>query len=239
MKRWIITVVVGVASFAGGCLTGWFLRKRQEIRFEEVTEEELDRFAEEDMEKRAAEKDEKKDSVVPNSPTSKTIHETIDTQKTQYWAMWQDEAGKYKQKGELPEDEEPVITEEDVENVNLDEDLVIDEDEKLPVVEMSDEEEYNAWLSEPDGEYSAVEMTWFSGDNVVLDNEDNTPITNVIRCLGFDPKKEFEKMGVKKDESAVLYRRNNVLKTIFQVTQYPSSYSKRTYQEEFGGDDDG
>lgn len=243
MKRWMITALVGLASFGLGCWAGWFARGKTEIKFEEVSEEELEAYAQADGEARA-QKEEKKEentseipSLVPEKSTAKQIHETIDTNKTEYWAKWQDEAGKYRKNGKLAEGEEPVYTEEELDNLDLEEDLVIDSDEKLPVVQEIDEEEYDDWLATPDGEYSAIELTWFAGDNVVVDDE-NDPITDPMRNLGFDPKREFAKMNLHKNDMVSIWRKNNVLKCVFQVNRYPATYSKRVYQEEYGGDDD-
>lgn len=234
MKHWIITAAVGVAAFIGGCFAGWEAKKRTEITFEEVTEAELETYAKEDMKKQ---QEKAPETIKPEE--HKPAYEDINTAKIDYAAKWSDEAGKYRTRGELPEGEDPVITEEDVENLDLDEDLVIDDlDSKLPAVEESDEDEFERWVAEPDGEYQAMEVTWFAGDNVLVD-EDNDPITNHQRYLGFDPKKEFEKLGVKKDEAAVIYRKNNLLQIIFQVTRYPASYGKRKFKEEFGEDDNG
>lgn len=237
MKHWIITAIVGTVAFAGGCLAGWEARKRTEVAFEEVTEEELNAYVQKDQEKPAKEEDQK-----PVISDSKSAHAQINTAKTEYASHWVDSesaAEKYITRSELPEGEDPVISDEDLANLDLDEKLVIDDlDDKLPPIEESDEDEFERWLAEPDGEYQSIEVTWMSGDNVVVD-EDGDPIGNHQRYLGFDPKKEFTKMGIPKDAKAELYRKNNLLQVIYKVTQYPASYSTRAHQEVYGADDDG
>lgn len=244
MKHWIITALVGVASFTVGVLAGWYGRKSQEVMFEEVTEEELEAYAKADQERRAAKEKENQESEgqqeqpLSHFPSTSKVVETINTHKMEYFEKWRDEGGKYNTKSELPDGEEPVITEEPPE-LDVDEQLEIDDlDKNIPTVEESDEEEYNLWLSEPDGEYQPMELNWFSGDNVLTD-EDNDPISHPLRFLGFDPAKEFAKMGVKKTDHGVLYRKHNVMLVIFQITQYPASYGKTRFKEEFGEDDDG
>lgn len=237
MKQIIISSIVGVLCFAAGCAAGWMARKKTEVQFEEVTEEELYACAEEDMNKKGKKEDNLTDEPQLLS-SSKTQHETIDTQKTAYWDKYKNEAGKYKLHSELAKGEEPVITEEEPPELDTEEELVIDDipDKNVPHVEESDEDEFEYWLGEPDGEYQAMEVNWFSGDDVLTD-EDNDPISNHQRYLGFDPKKEFAKMGVKRDVQAVLYRKNNLLQIIYKVVQYPSSFGKRRFVEEYGGND--
>lgn len=243
MKKWIITTLVGVGSFTVGAICGWVGRKRMEVQFEEITEEEMEALAEADKAARAEKEQQKngeqeKPAALSSETEESSLQKTINTQKTEYWAKWQDGAGNYKPKGELPEGEEPVISEEEPPELDTEEELIIDDYDKLPRVEESDESEFSFWSAEKDGEYQAMEVGWFSGDNILVD-EENDPIGNYQRYLGFDPKKEFEKAGVKRTEEGVLYRKNNILQIVYKVTQYPSSYGKRKFIEEYGGNDDG
>lgn len=243
MKKWIGTALACVASFAVGSVCGWFVRKSTEVKFEEVTEEELNAIAEADTAKKdnSEEGEQEKPAPLSSATEESPLQKTLNTEKSQYWAKWKDEAGKYKPKGELPEGEEPVIAEEPPE-LDTEEELIIDDDEEkdvhstLPNIEVSDEDEFDFWDSEPDGEYQAVRVGWFSGDGVLVDDE-NDPIGNYQRYLGFDPKKEFEKAGIKRGEGGVLYRKNNILQIVYEVTQYPSSFGKRRFVEEYGGND--
>ena len=229
MREWIFGGIGLLIGLVGGFAGGYFVRKGSEIEIEEVTEEELNELAgikqEEPVEEIGT-------ATVAEShiEPAKDIQKEMDTQKTKYWNMWKDGKDGYMKQSELKEGEDPVISEE--EDFDIPDDG-IESDEKDEQIELSSEEEYNYWKSFRDGEYETSDITWFSGDDVTLD-DDTLPIVNPQRHLGFLPKDIF-KDHPKEGE---IFVKNNFYKIVFCVSRVNQTYDTKTHEEEYGGDDE-
>ena len=232
MNKWIIGVIGFVVGLGGGFAAGYFVRKKTEVQFEEVTEEELARVIAEDEKKEDKPKHE--EDILEDKKPSDTMKQ-IDTQKTQYWQKWNDgkDTSEYLRQSDAPKNEE-IVTTDDM-DIPDDPELDMDEeDEDLrhrEKVEKSDESEYNYWKSFKDGEYDTMTLAWFSGDDVTVD-EDTFPIGNPLRYLGFLPKDVF---GKTKDDT--IYMKNNEFKVVYEIVKYDTSYDAKVHEEEYGGDD--
>ena len=258
MRTTVIAVVVGVGGFALGLWGGWQLRKKQEVTFEVVTEEEQQAYAakfeeKETSESKETETEEEEDDDVPQG--SDDIYAVpegtddvqdapyIDTRKINYSDKWKrDEIKKKEGYGDpTPGDEENLEpTEMDL---NPDFAEAIQEEISGPrFVPIS-------WrdFEDPNVDKERISVFWYDRDDVVTrlcDNGEEEVLPNPDIYVGFDLRKEFaeaEKKGELEVENAgaglVLCREDRNTDTLIQLVRYPTSWGKRKQQEEYGGTD--
>lgn len=252
MSNKIIVAAAVVVSFGAGIATGWWLRKKQEVTFEEVTEEEQQAYAaqfEKKMEEDAAEKLEEKDyeqkqdgvDQVPKIEVEQegtNVNPAMDTRKIDYANAWKrDEIKQREGYGDpTPGDPEDLSPSES----DLDPDFIaaIQEEEGPRFVPISGKEFYN------DDDNEKVTVFWYDRDDVVTrlnDDDAEEVVQEPDKFLGFDIHKAFEEADDAEEENAglglMLYRKDQHTDTMIQMVRYPMSYGKRTGQEEYGGTD--
>lgn len=243
---WIKYVAVGVASFAAGIATGYFIRKKTEVQFEEISQEEMDELSKDigfDQDEKEESEEPKESKESEKTEESKDIEEkkeskpkAIDTQKEQYFKYWKgNNTSKYDTRtSEEPED--PVISDD-----GLDEEFIneINEDDNLPDVEFSDLDEFIKYAQlDGDGEYDAFTMYWYSKDDVTLDVDEE--LIDDPSMFGFDiatmfQKHESEHASEDDYDPNMMFVKENNSKTIYQIIRRRASYSKMKEQEEYGG----
>ena len=107
-----------------------------------------------------------------------------------------------------------------------------------PDIEEATMEDWNHWMSLPDGKYDAVEVWWFDEDNVLTDNEGD-PLENPGKYIGFDVARKFDEISEEttgEPDVRIVY--NHRYNTIYQIIRKHGSYGKKTAMEEFGDEDD-
>ena len=255
MNTKIVIAATAVISFGAGMAAGWWFRKKQEITFEEVTEEEQQAYAaqfEKKMEKDAAKELEEKDyeqkpddvENVPKIEVDKgeegtNIHPSMDTRKQDYANAWKRDEIKQREGYGEPTPGDP----EDLSPTKMDLDPNFEEairDEGPRFEPISGRDFYN------DDDNEHVTVFWYDRDDVVTRlNEDDEEVVldDPVKFLrGLDIRKEFkENISEAEEENAgdglMLYRRDKHADTVIQLVRYPMSYGKRTQQEEYGGTD--
>lgn len=251
MKTKILIGLGMAVSFVVGGVTGYFVRKRQEVQFVECTEEELQQFAEQEEAKA-------KENTPVMAAGDKDSATTVDNRKVDYTAYWNQQKGLVKEiqeqingvydtadKTAVGDDEDVNVTEED-----LDPDFkeAIENTEDIPellvpgqVVASSGDEFYE------DSDASKVTIFWYDRDDTVTqidggdeDLSNETIVQDPLEEFRFDIRKEFEKCRADEldyfGEGTVLYRKNPHMNILYQIIRYPSSYARRKAQEEFGYD---
>lgn len=248
----LLKIAGQILVFGAGFAAGYFIRKRSEVAFEVVSEEELDEYASQDA------------SEGHGSPSGVDIKEEIDKvfkgsegpskakeghsestgegigegQKIAYFRKWKaDEAKeKYDRSSEDPED---VVTavEEDLDPEflkGLEEDIQKGVDR--PEIEAGTIEDWDKWLGEKDGLYTPIEIRWYEEDNVICDDKDQE-MDRPEKFIGFDIRKQFEKIPVETTgdpDVRILF--NHRYTAIYHVTRIFASWKEKKKMEEFGGE---
>lgn len=247
MKSMIFKLIVtGILSFVAGGVTGYFVRKKTEVTFEEVTEEELEKLAKENGFPTDVDTDvvHNTDELSPSEDKSSVDnndnnhHYVLDTHKEEYFKYWKG-AQKYDTRSS-DEDigDDPVdFVIDDIPDTGEDDDEEVKND--LPVVEMSDINEFEHYSGMQDSEYDCFANFWYMKDKVLTDDENN-PIDNAEYILGFDITMAFSKHNKENvnDEDYdpdILFMKNNKTKTIYQINRRRGAYSSLKEKEEYGG----
>lgn len=236
MKLWLKLLLTGLgcfgAGFAIGHMTGKKAQQKELLKIDGITQEELDRLAA-NMEQALAE--EKKEA--PASLTSEgqpAATDIQDDEKRAYFKLWKEEDTHVEQydtrTNESPE--EAVVTEEEQEEA-------VEYMEKLKDIEPATIQDWVRWSNQADGEYDPVELIWYEKDNVVCSEEDNEPLEDSDKFLGFDIREQF--MLVDDELSGdpdvrIVY--NHKSRSIFYIRRSRVSYDKVKRMEEFEDDDD-
>lgn len=221
MKLWM-KITLGVTTFLAGFGAGYFCRKKfSEVRIEEISEEELQQLtAGQTTEEVTAEIAEEAQEAPLDIP------EPVPDAKEAYFKRWKDETAQYDTQTKEPPDD-IVVTDEEVEGA---EDYLKD---GLSEVESGSMEDWRHWMSlAPDGEYDPIELIWYEGDDVVVD-ENGVPLEDSDKFLGFDIQEEFEEEGDEEDIRVVLNHKHH---SIFHITRRKGAYSTQKRMEELGSD---
>lgn len=257
MKKVIGYLIVGIVSFAGGAAAGWVARKKTaEVTFEEVTpEEQAEQIARDEGVEVIRRPDDiqaaidRTFGVVKEMPKDIPEEERVvqlNTQKEQYFKQWKAEEAADKYDTRTKEDpKDVVVSEEDDLEEGMDQEFLnsIADDEydrrkDGPNIEEGTMEDWNHWMSLPDGKYDAVEVWWFDEDNVLTDNEGD-PLENPGKYMGFDVARKFDEISEETTgEPNVRVVYNHRYNTIYQIIRKHGSYGKKTAMEEFGDEDD-
>lgn len=238
-----IKILALLASFGAGFAAGYFVRKRSELTIEEVTEEELQDAvkglseAQEDVSSDIHE-EESEDTVEAQEDAVESDSEGIgEGQKIAYFKKWKADAALDKYSTFTTEEPEDVVSE--VEDLP-DDDFInsLNEDDIRPEIEAGTIEDWNHWIGLPDGEYDAIEIRWYEHDNVICDDQD-TPLDNPEKFIGFDIRKRFEKIdpNTTGDEN-VRVLINHRYRVVYHVTRIFGSYGDKKRAEEFEDYDD-
>lgn len=219
MKTKILVAAGMFLSFVAGGIGGYFLRKRQEVSFEECSEEELQAYAESHGYSESA--DEKKETSSVNTMASGTEdgQNSVDTRKIDYTKFWTQKKGMTKEimsqidqsfaSYGKPGDEEST----EVTDLDLDEDFqegienVTDEEDDPDETGEDEEEETEDETPELlvpgevipssdnefyDGSENAIKVTifWYTKDGTVTKLDgEDSDLTNEV--IVEDPVKEF------------------------------------------------
>lgn len=252
----VVTILVHAAVFAAGVATGYFIRKRGEMRFVEVTEEELAAEAEKDTQNASKTASEGPESAskpdigqrieelfaspeVPSKPKETHASEGIgEGQKIAYFNKWKAQEAQDKYDTRTKEEPEDVVA--DVEE-GLDPEFMksLDDisDEELPEIEGGTMADWHHWTSHPEdaSDYDTHELTWYEKDNVICDDRDEE-VERPEVYIGYDIRKQFERKPEREtDDPNVRIIINHKLRTIYHVTRVSGSWSEKRKAEEFGG----
>lgn len=248
MKTKIISAAICVVSFAAGVAAGWFIRKKQEVQFVEVTEEELQEYANQcEGKSEPPEEEQEETEEVPKiqiDQESASIDPVTDTRKQDYANAWKEHEKIVKREsyGEPtpgdPEDLNPT-------EADLDPDFAAAiEEENQPRFEgISGSDFYRMG-----GKGSTQEVYfWYDRDDVITEQIDDDiereMADDELRHLGFDIRKEFETRKADIEEEiagsgSMLYLEDHQRDVVISLVRYPMSYRKRRQQEEYGGAED-
>ena len=247
MNTKVVAGVSAAVAFVAGTVAGWFLRKRTEMQFVETTEEELQEYAakfekkEEDEGELSEDDYGEKPQPVPNVEFDKegtNVNPAMDTRKVDYANRWKrDEIVHREGYGQpTPGDEEDLSVKEE----DLDPDFVAEIQQEEPRFEHISAREFN------DHDERQEVYFWYDRDNVVTMQDENEEEHEVpessLKKMGFDLRKELQEAGDETEEiigegGFVLFMRDNKTDTVYSLVRYPTSYGKRTQQEEYGGTD--
>jgi len=248
MKTVVVGITAGVGGLALGLWAGWQLRKRQEIRFVEVTEEEQQAYAaqfEEKMKDEGPSESEEEQEKVPIPKIEKeeqtegtNIDPILDTRKTDYANAWKrDEIIKRENYGEpTPGDPEDLSVDEK----DMDPHFVAEISQER-IIPISSKDFYDA--NNPE---TRETIFWYDRDDVLThlnDDEVEEVIDDPKEFFGggLNVQKEFDSSDDVDLEVAGsgmrLYRKDTHMDILYQLIRYPQSYGKRQEQEEYGGTD--
>lgn len=261
MKKSIGYFVIGVLSFIGGSVAGWFARKKTaEVTFLEVTpEEQAEAMAEDGYTPEIMRPLDIQEAIdrtfgisgreVPandNGADTDGDHglQQIDTQKERYFQQWKADEIARKYDTRTQEAPEQVVTtdeDEDEMEAGLDKEL-LNEVERWQrggtgaTIEEGTMTDWDRWMGIPDGDYDPVEVWWFDQDDVLTDDHEQ-PLVNPGKFMGFDVKRKFEEISEETTgdpDIRVIY--NHKQHAIFQIIRKHASYGSKSTMEEFGGD---
>lgn len=250
MKNKILFGIGMAVSFIAGGVTGYFLRKKTEVTFEEVTEEELQEYARkcEEGQETVEKTEEPEDTEDPDGPQMTAGKEdsanTIDTRKVDYTKMWKEKNGAVNEavaKAKEVYDRHSEPGEEEHLEISDDESIDILDDPPDELLPSSGAEFYG---DEPD--MTKMTVIWHEEDDVVTlmeeddeGQEEEVVINEPVRYFGFDIREEFDKAeGTDIDDmgsAEALYKRNDARGILYQLIHQQGSYSRRKAQEEYGG----
>lgn len=238
--------------FGAGFAAGYFIRKRSEVSFEVVSEEELNKYAAQDAQNASESHsdfsaEEEINKVFSGSEGaseakeghSKEAGEGIgEGQKIAYFRQWKAEDAKEKYTRSSEEPEDAVITVEE----DLDPDFLqgIEEDIRngidRPEIEPGTMEDWNHWSGIKDGQYSPIEILWYEEDNIICDDKDQE-MDRPEKFIGFDIRKQFEQIPENTTgDPDVRILINHRYDAIYHVTRIFGSWAKKKKMEEFGGE---
>lgn len=251
MKKIFGYLIVAGVSFVAGGAAGWFARKKtSEIQFEvvDIQQDEGDGDGDGDAGQNPV--------SVPPEKVMETVQETIDrrfdgpgegekaldTQKEQYFKKWKADAAIEQYDTRTKEDpENPVISEEEDLEEGFDKEFLENAAEEAEHTaktgkEAASIEDWDHWYGISDGDYDALKIYWFIGDNVLTD-EDGSPLEKPGKFLGFDVAQKFDEISPETTgdpDIRVIYNHDNG--SIFQIIRRQGSYARRKGMEEFGSD---
>lgn len=254
----VFRIVALLASFGAGFAAGYFVRKKSELKFEEVTEEELAAIAEEDAQNASqslsephegASGVEDEEEVGSLQKRSEAPLEGIgEGQKIAYFKQWKAEEKREKYDTRTKEEPEDVVTVEDLPETDfiksIDEDIqngnvkpVYQKPPVVPTIEPASKEDWNHWVGTQDGEYDPIEIIWYEKDNVFCDSDDE-PMDRPERYVGFDIAKLFETEDEDSGNPNVRIVFNHKYRAIYYITRINGSWGEKKQMEEYGGDVD-
>lgn len=238
MKKIFGYAIVAVVSFAAGSAAGWFVRKKtSEVKFEVVDIQES-KSEEGNTATEGGDAENHIDKLFEESV--KFAVQEMDTQKEQYFKKWKADDAALKYDTRTKEDPKDPVVSEDLED-GLDPEFLNDiEEEDIgknhPDIEEASIEDWNHWSGIPDGEYDCIEVYWFTGDNVLTD-EDGAPLENPGKFMGFDVARKFNEIDedtTGDPDIRIVY--NHKEHAIFQIIRRSGSYARKRGMEEFGRD---
>lgn len=247
MKKKILIGLGMLVSFVAGGFAGYFVRKRMEVSFEEVTEEELQEYAEK-LEGMAGKGDKSKEEAqspgVKMSEGTEDSATTVDTRKIDYTKMWKENNGAVNEaveKAKSVYDRHSEPGEE--ENLEIAETIAEVTEETDEIVPSSGAEFYGG-----NTELTRITAIWYEEDDIVTvmdeDEDDSTlesetVVPNPNKYLGLDIREEFDNAeGTELEDMGsafALYRKNARTDVVYQLIHQSGSYSRRKAQEEYGG----
>lgn len=260
MKKIVGYSLVAVLSFGLGAVAGWFTRKKtSEVQFEVTDIQELNP-EDSDLVYRPADVNKAIDmhfqhdtpvmakvTDIQEEDDGLTVHAEpvmdVNTQKEQYFKKWKAEEAVDKYDTRTKEDPEDPVVSEDLEE-GFDPDFIGEAEHEAfkanrPEIEPASMEDWNHWISIQDGDYDCVEVHWFTGDNVLTDEEDK-PLGNPGKYMGFDVAEQFRTVSEEMTgdpDIRIVY--NHKQDAIFQIIRIPGKYNRKRGMEEFGSEYDG
>ena len=241
MKLWIKLLLTGIGAFGGGFAAGFFTRKKFcEVQIEEISEEELNSLA------GAETKSEEEPEVVADIPKieKEKQQDTLNTQKEAYFRKWKadDALAQYDTRtAEEPKDV-MALGEEDlrIDDDDLETDVTMEG--TAPPAKPSSKfvpatfEDWRKALNAQDGEFDCIELTWYSQDDVICDDNDS-PLENSKDFVTIDLPEAFDKPADDVDgDPDVRIFLNRAHRAIYYINRVDASYRLKKRQEEFGED---
>lgn len=254
MNKWI-KLLLAMTLFSSGFAAGYFVRKRSEVSFEVVSEEELLAEAEKDaqnankgqfsgqegvptyrIEEEPEESKEGQETAI--SSDSEGIGEG---QKIAYFRKWKAEESldKYSTFTSV-EPDDPVSDVEDIPDSDFMQ--VIEDDIRKgisgPEIEAGTIEDWDHWVGIKDGDYDPIEIRWYEKDNVFCDSNDEE-MDNPEKFIGFDIRKQFEKINFDTTgDPNVRVLFNHRYRAIYHITRINGSWEEKKRMEDYGSEVD-
>lgn len=248
----ILKIIAYAVSFGAGFGVGYYLRKRSEMQFEIVSEEELNAEAEKDTQntpETASEAPVSPSEVDIEREIAKTFERTEEAsesqgegigngQKIAYFRQWKAEEAREKYDTRTKEEpEEPVTeTEEGLDKEFLD---GLEEDiANLPEIEAGTIEDWYIWVGKPDGRYDPIELYWYERDDQLVDTHEKE-VERAELFVGFDIGKKFEEIDsdtTGDPNVRVLFNHRRGI--IYHITRINGSWALKKKAEEFGSEED-
>lgn len=237
-KLWLKLLLIGLTGFGGGFAAGFFTHKKMnDVKFEEVSEEEMAKIEERvNAAKEKAEENKEKD--IPSTEDlpededklrmalqGKTPYYKADEeQKKAYEKLWNatKEYSSEENANDIPtqEDEEDSEDDEDTEDDIPETDEFVDPPHEIDLADF--------WNDRND--YDKVTINWFEPDNVWVDeNEDIIP--DPKSYIGMEVKDLFASNSPN-DDPDTRFVRNDKYKSDYEITR-----RHRSYHETVGGVD--
>lgn len=226
MKSLAIKLFVAfVSGVAIGGVGGYFLRKKSEATFEEVSEEEFEKIVQEceKNQENPTKNDEKEEVVAFKEDGELPKTNENESVKYNYYEQW-------KKKYDTRTKEEP----DDV-KVTIDPEFSKEIGEEPIDIQPITMEEFYEVAGAFRSDVAAVRVNWFAKDNVICD-ENEEPVDNPDRKFGFVVGHVFDLF--EKEDPDVLYLRNSKQKVVYEIVKYDASYGDRVSEEEYGGTED-
>ena len=227
MKTWVKVLFGGVGGFAAGFFVGYFVRKKAfEVQIEEVSEEELEKLAEEAEGINAEEE---------NSSEQPHFDPISQDEKEAYFKRWKSEAPEETENADIYD----TRSKETPDDVVVDEDLDAIEDylEGVASIEAGNMQDWMHWTSVPDGEYDTLELTWYEKDDVICD-ENGEPLTDSEKFIGFDVDEQFKLIDPETtgdDDVRIIF--NHKTHCLYYITRVSNTlYAQMRRHIEFGRD---
>ena len=245
MKPWVKTLIFTVIGFGGGFASGFFCHKKlNEVKFEEVTEDEMAEI-ERDISKKESKEVEKEsqstDEELPanvdelrNHLQGKTSYLKADAEaKAKYASIWNtverysDEENANKlpvQKTEKVEEDEEAedIDPEDGLDENFLEGLELEEVEPGQVEKPHPITLGDFYNDRPD--YDKITIDWYPEDNTFLDEREEV-IADIQGYVGMDVKPLFNKTYENEDPD-VRFVRNEQYSSDYEIIRHHNSYKE-------------
>lgn len=251
MRLWLKILLGVVGGFAGGFAAGFFTHKKiNEVQFEEVSEEELDKLMEsmpndilskienntQETHSKAPSKAEKALDTYSSNPDKlrnalqgKTPFIAADDEKKkEYSKMWQTVKGYSNEENanDLPvPDEDNLDLEKSIDKEFMD--ILDDVDD--PISPPGSEKIFKISLGEfyqDHREYDKITIDWYDEDDILLDEREEI-IADPTSYVGCQIKELFAGPSIDGDPDAV-YVRNDKYATDYEVIRHHASYKKMT-----------
>ena len=247
MKVWLKVLLGILAGFGGGFAAGFYAHKKMnDVKFEEVSEEELDKLLwtiPDDVKEAAEQKKlaqtapEPRIQEIPTEPDKlrnalqgKTPYIHMDDEKKkEYSKIWKTvkDYSNEDNANEMPLPLEDGLDPSFLES--LSDDIPVDEKEETPIKEKPYQITLGQFYDER-REYDKITIDWYDEDDVLLDEQEEV-IADPESYVGMPMKELFKEAPMDGDPDQI-FMRNDHYGTDYEVIRHHASYKKA-----IGGED--